>query len=77
MITRFDLHRARLIRRKDRKENELDYPLLTYPELYILEGGYRSFYESLPAYCSPSAYVPMKSNENLFAAIRKRYKDIL
>jgi len=33
------------LREKDRKENGLEnFPKLYYPELYLLEGGYKAFY---------------------------------
>ena len=34
------------MRNQDRSLNEHDYPNLYYPELYLLEGGYKLFYES-------------------------------
>lgn len=33
------------MRGHDRNSNSHRYPLLNYPELYILEGGYKAFYE--------------------------------
>jgi rhodanese-related sulfurtransferase len=36
----------RFLRNKDRALNEDVYPNLHYPELYLLEGGYKSFYEN-------------------------------
>jgi rhodanese-related sulfurtransferase len=36
----------RFLRSQDRSLNEKCYPNLYYPELYLLEGGYKSFYES-------------------------------
>lgn len=35
----------RFLRGHDRKLNEHNYPKLFYPELYLLEGGYKNFYE--------------------------------
>jgi hypothetical protein len=35
----------RFLRNQDRSLNEHVYPSLFYPELYLLEGGYKSFYE--------------------------------
>ena len=37
-----------LIRRTDREINECKYPLICYPELYLLENGYKDFYENYP-----------------------------
>jgi hypothetical protein len=41
----FLLLRLRFLRNQDRQLNEHAYPKLFYPELYLLEGGYKSFYE--------------------------------
>ena len=38
------LTRALHFRGRDRKLNELQYPKLCYPDVYILKGGYRDFY---------------------------------
>lgn len=48
---------AKKVRSKDRKKNE--YPLLDFPEIYVLEGGYRNFFEEFPQFCAPSSYVQM------------------
>ena len=37
-----------LIRKTDRKLNEGKYPMIWYPELYLLENGYKEFYENYP-----------------------------
>ncbi|CAG2193719.1 STG [Mytilus edulis] len=37
---------CRYLRNKDRELNSDKYPFLTFPELYILDGGYKSFYYS-------------------------------
>ena len=48
----FSSHRGpqvyNLIRKTDRKINESKYPLISYPELYLLENGYKEFYENYP-----------------------------
>jgi hypothetical protein len=44
--------------------NENSYPNLYYPELYLLEGGYKSFYESFKLYCCPQTYKPMLHAEH-------------
>jgi hypothetical protein len=47
------------LRELDRKFNGEKYPLLCYPELYLLEGGYKNFYEHFIDYCEPKHYVNM------------------
>ena len=48
----FSSHRGpqvyNLIRKTDRKINESKYPLICFPELYLLENGYKEFYENYP-----------------------------
>eukprot|EP00184_Porphyridium_aerugineum_P008073 CAMPEP_0184693546 /NCGR_PEP_ID=MMETSP0313-20130426/1731_1 /TAXON_ID=2792 /ORGANISM="Porphyridium aerugineum, Strain SAG 1380-2" /LENGTH=364 /DNA_ID=CAMNT_0027151641 /DNA_START=638 /DNA_END=1732 /DNA_ORIENTATION=+ len=49
-----------LLRRKDRKYNQDCYPQLSYPNIYVVEGGYRAFVAQYPSMCSPIAgFVPM------------------
>jgi rhodanese-related sulfurtransferase len=38
----------RFLRNQDRSANKDAYPKLFYPELYLLEGGYKAFYEKYP-----------------------------
>jgi M-phase inducer tyrosine phosphatase len=52
---------ARYIRSRDRSANGLHYPRLTFPDMYILEGGYSIFFERSIARCEPQAYVKMNS----------------
>jgi hypothetical protein len=40
--------RYRHLRRRDREIHVDSYPELKYPELYILQGGYRNFFEFFP-----------------------------
>ena len=35
----------RFLREQDRELNKAHYPKLNYPEMYVLEGGYKAFYE--------------------------------
>ncbi|KAI8873765.1 Rhodanese-like protein, partial [Ramicandelaber brevisporus] len=42
---------AQQIRQRDRALNVHRYPQLYYPELYVLQGGYRAFYQSFPDNC--------------------------
>ena len=49
---------CRLLRDVDRKLNESRYPDLYYPEMYVMDGGYKQFFKSHPELCQGS-YVPM------------------
>lgn len=49
----------RYVRSMDRQINQDHYPRLSYPELYILEGGYKNFFEEKNSYCDPPTYRPM------------------
>ncbi|XP_066454976.1 M-phase inducer phosphatase 1-B-like [Eleutherodactylus coqui] len=48
---------CRILRNLDRKANL--YPHLYYPELYLLKGGYKEFYETFKPLCEPQGYVKM------------------
>uniref|UniRef100_A0A3P8WIL2 M-phase inducer phosphatase n=1 Tax=Cynoglossus semilaevis TaxID=244447 RepID=A0A3P8WIL2_CYNSE len=48
---------CRFVRERDRALN--DYPKLYYPEMYILQGGYKEFFPHHQAQCEPQAYRPM------------------
>ncbi|XP_069501986.1 M-phase inducer phosphatase 1 isoform X5 [Ambystoma mexicanum] len=48
---------CRFVREKDRENNE--YPALSYPELYILKGGYKEFFLKCQTSCEPQSYRPM------------------
>ncbi|AFM98112.1 Mitotic phase inducer phosphatase [Encephalitozoon hellem ATCC 50504] len=50
---------AQYLRNMDRMKNP--YPLLTIPEVYVMEGGYRKFYSKYPDLCDPKGYVTMDS----------------
>eukprot|EP00808_Paulinella_micropora_P010112 g900.t1 len=59
----FSKHRgpsaSRIFRVMDRELNETSYPYLSFPEVVILEGGYRQFFKEHPELCEPKAYVSM------------------
>ena len=55
------------MRHRDRALNAHCYPLLSYPEMYILDGGYSSFFTDHRLRCSPQEYVTMKEKEHLQA----------
>ncbi|EPY49663.1 M phase inducer phosphatase Cdc25 [Schizosaccharomyces cryophilus OY26] len=52
-------HLALHFRNMDRQMNSHRYPFLYYPEVYILHGGYKAFYENHRSRCDPVNYVPM------------------
>jgi M-phase inducer tyrosine phosphatase len=70
----YSAHRAPLmakhIRNKDRAVNAEHYPALTYPEMYILDGGYSSFFKDHRARCDPQNYVEMDAKEHAAACER-------
>ncbi|XP_046576862.1 M-phase inducer phosphatase-like [Haliotis rubra] len=49
----------RHLRSMDRKLNSDCYPFLFYPEVYLLDGGYKAFYEQHQRQCQPNTYIPM------------------
>lgn len=55
----FPPSRFRFLRSHDRECNENAYPALHYPEIYLLNGGYKAFYESFPELCDPINYRTM------------------
>ena len=55
----------RFLRSQDRLMNKDMYPKLFYPELYLLEGGNKSFYEQHSQLCEPPFYKPMLRKDNL------------
>jgi M-phase inducer tyrosine phosphatase len=64
----YSVHRAprmaRHVRAEDRTANTEFYPRLTYPEVYILEGGYSDFFKMHRDRCYPQAYVEMDAEEH-------------
>ena len=54
---------AKFIRNKDRAFNADRYPALTYPEAYILDGGYSTFFRDHQDRCFPQNYVEMDAKE--------------
>ncbi len=41
-------YRSRFLRNQDRDANKDCYPSLYYPEVYLLDNGYKAFYEQHP-----------------------------
>lgn len=54
----------REIREHDRCINKDNYPNLFYPNLYLLDGGYKSFFDSFKKFCYPQCYTPMLHDEH-------------
>ena len=61
---------AKYLRHQDRAINIDTYPHLTYPDLYILDGGYSAFYAEHRSFCYPQNYVEMNAKEHEFACER-------
>ena len=61
---------ARYIRGEDRASNAHQYPKLTYPEIYILDGGYSTFFKEHKIRCFPQSYVEMNDKAYVTACER-------
>ena len=61
---------AKYVRHQDRAINVDTYPHLTYPDMYILDGGYSSFFAEHRSMCYPQNYVEMNDKEHEFACER-------
>lgn len=64
------LPRAKFVRHRDRAINSHRYPSLSYPEMYILEGGYSAFFLQHRQLCFPQNYVEMGAKEHANACER-------
>ncbi|KAJ8001538.1 hypothetical protein DPEC_G00170530 [Dallia pectoralis] len=62
------------LRELDRAIHDSLYPLLFYPELYLLDGGYRHFHACYPELCEPCGYVPMLHGDHQDQLRRLRRK---
>ncbi|KAL6594845.1 hypothetical protein U3516DRAFT_788056 [Neocallimastix sp. 'constans'] len=54
---------AQFFRKADREKNRFFYPRLHYPEVYVLSGGYKEFYNCHKELCSPQRYVEMADSK--------------
>ncbi|XP_076363993.1 uncharacterized protein LOC143253672 isoform X2 [Tachypleus tridentatus] len=54
----------KFLREMDRQANKECYPQLYHPEMYILDGGYKAFYEKHWEFCEPQQYKPMKHKDH-------------
>jgi len=64
----------RHLRKIDRELNENRYPNLYYPEIYLLEGGYKSFFGMFKDHCYPNTYLPMNSQNHKEDLLKFRKK---
>jgi hypothetical protein len=66
----------REVRERDRLLNKDIYPHLNYPEMYLLEGGYKAFFELFNEKCEPRFYLPMlhENHRNDLKFFRKKSK---
>jgi M-phase inducer tyrosine phosphatase len=62
---------ARHVRKQDRTTNVEHYPKLTYPEVYILDGGYSAFFSQHRERCFPQNYVGMDAKEHAYTCERE------
>lgn len=65
---------ARHVRSEDRAVNAEFYPRLTYPEVYILDGGYSGFFAEHRSRCYPQSYVEMSAAEHVNTCEREMGK---
>lgn len=65
---------ARHIRKQDRTINAEHYPQLTYPEVYILEGGYSGFFAEFRGRCYPQDWVRMDDTAHAYTCEREMGK---
>ncbi|XP_053374196.1 M-phase inducer phosphatase-like [Mercenaria mercenaria] len=49
----------RFLRSQDRELNKEQYPRLNFPEVYLLDGGYKAFFTTQKEHCEPASYKPM------------------
>lgn len=65
---------CREFRSLDRIANINDYPHLSYPELYLMEGGYHEFFSLYSELCSPKEYIPMNKKDKHKLKTRKKHR---
>lgn len=54
---------CRFLRKTDRKKNGMSFPKLFYPELYLLDRGYSTFFAEHPEMCVPQSYCRMEDQK--------------
>ena len=65
---------AKWIRVQDRTDNIENYPLLCYPELYLMQGGYSEFFAKYSELCEPYGYVTCNQRKSRKALTEIRNK---
>ncbi|KAH8814876.1 hypothetical protein F5884DRAFT_154325 [Xylogone sp. PMI_703] len=74
----YSAHRAPIVaghvRKQDRAYNADHYPRLTFPDVYILDGGYSAFFSEHRERCFPQNYVEMDSKEHVNTCEREMNK---
>lgn len=57
---------CRLFRSIDRQHNLANYPSLSFPHVYLLDGGYSQFFQSSlgKTWCEPQAYISMFAQQH-------------
>ena len=63
----------RFLRQQDRSMNKEAYPALHYPEIYILEGGYKQFWQ----HCNQSSHTTMCQPQGYTLMLDDNYTDEL
>lgn len=53
----------RFLRELDRKLNIAEYPKLSYPDVYVIEGGFKHFFQTFEDYCV-GTYVEMRDERH-------------
>jgi len=62
----------RLLRHYDRSVNHLrgfNWPLCSFPDIYLLDGGYRKFFDNHKLYCEPQHYVPENAKQHQMSRV--------
>lgn len=62
------------LRTCDRNMNQDKYPHLDYPDILVLEGGYKSFFDCQPNRCFPQKYVEMNDDNHKYTCEKELTK---
>lgn len=63
------------LRKSDRILNLDNYPHLTYPDIIVLDGGYKQFFTEFQQHCFPPSYVEM-NNHSFSKNVTKKWNDL-